>query len=349
MDGNQLEMLSKMVEQKTERTEEKQLARKASIGERALFGHGVEIVSESADACTVYRVPGKTGALVMNGYAVFPGITLLFNDVDTCECTAECAPVSGMLEINHCRSGRFECAIGDEYVYLGPGDLSVSRMGEAQHDSYFPLGHYEGITLLVDTARAPDCLSCILDDVDVRPAALLEKFSPAGGCYVTRSDAHIEHIFSELYDVPESIRTGYFKVKILELLLFLSGMEVSAEVAGKRCWSSAQVQLAKDVCRYLTAHLESQFTIEELSARFHVSPTQLKTSFKGVYGVSVCAYVRAQRMQSAACALRQTDAPILEIAGRCGYDNGSKFAGAFRKLMGASPSAYRNAARNGTL
>ena len=321
--------------------------RKASQEEINIFGPNIEILSDSADGCTVYRVPGDTGAIIMTCYSVFPGIALLFNEADTHVCAVDCAPPAGMLEINHCRSGRFECAIRDEYIYLSPGDLSVSRMDDVQHDSYFPLGRYEGVTIMIDTARAPDCLSCFLEDVEVRPAALIEKFCPCGGCYLARSDARIEHIFSELYAVPKHIQRGYFKVKVLELLLFLSGMDVSAEQAGKRCWSSAQVQLAKDACRYLTEHMESRVTIEELSALFHISPTQLKTSFKGVYGVSICAYIRAQRMQEAARTLRQSDASILEIAGRYGYGNGSKFAGAFRKVIGVSPAEYRSAAKTG--
>ena len=34
-------------------------------------------------------------------------------------------------------------------------------------------------------------------------------------------------------------------------------------------------------------------------------------------------------------------AKVVEIAGKYGYENGSKFAGAFRSVMGTSPSEYR--------
>ena len=45
--------------------------------------------------------------------------------------------------------------------------------------------------------------------------------------------------------------------------------------------------------------------------------------------------------------LANTDRPILEIAGQFGYDNGSKFAKAFRDVMGASPTGFRAQARTG--
>ena len=47
-------------------------------------------------------------------------------------------------------------------------------------------------------------------------------------------------------------------------------------------------------------------------------------------------------MQSAARDLCSTNASVLEIAGRYGYDNASKFAKAFKDTMGASPSDYRS-------
>ena len=46
-------------------------------------------------------------------------------------------------------------------------------------------------------------------------------------------------------------------------------------------------------------------------------------------------------MKSAARLLRTTDETVLEIAGRYGYENGSKFAKAFRDTMGLSPSEFR--------
>ena len=39
--------------------------------------------------------------------------------------------------------------------------------------------------------------------------------------------------------------------------------------------------------------------------------------------------------------LKSTDFTILEIAGEYGYENGSKFAGAFKAVMGMSPNEYR--------
>ena len=87
--------------------------------------------------------------------------------------------------------------------------------------------------------------------------------------------------------------------------------------------------------------MDEHVTVSELSARFYVSQTHMQNTFKGVYGVPVQSYIRILKMQSAALMLIHTDLPVLEIASRCGYDNSSKFAHAFHKIMGETPMEYR--------
>jgi AraC-type DNA-binding domain-containing proteins len=69
----------------------------------------------------------------------------------------------------------------------------------------------------------------------------------------------------------------------------------------------------------------------------------MKTCFKGVYGTSIFAYMRAYRMNRAAVLLRTgRQESVAEVAGRVGYDSPSKFAVAFKEVMGKSPLEYRN-------
>lgn len=287
------------------------------------------------------RIPGEGGEIRLASYPVFPGIALTYTDVNAASCAA--APGAGeVLEITHCRAGRMECQFTDEFCYLTAGDLAITQKRGGGRATYFPLGHYAGISILVDLNGAPDCLSCILDDVNVQPRALCKKYCAGGTSFIARSNPALEHIFSELYSVPPEIQKGYFKVKALELLLFLSGMDIGRDELAQRSYTSAQVALAKAVCRYLSAHMDRRYTLEQLSEIFHVSGTQIKAAFKGVYGVPIYTYTRTQKMQAAARLLRESDCTVLEIAGRVGYDNGSKFAGAFRDVMGVTPNEYRS-------
>ena len=57
----------------------------------------------------------------------------------------------------------------------------------------------------------------------------LEKISNISKTHsftIIRANQSIEHIFLELYKIPEEIRYGYIRVKILELLLVLTGFDL---------------------------------------------------------------------------------------------------------------------------
>ena len=182
----------------------------------------------------------------------------------------------------------------------------------------------------------------MLDDVNVRPRAIAEKFCADSSFFAARASSSVRHIFSELYSVPEDIRKGYFKVKILELLLFLSALPV--QKPAQTGYSRAQTALAHSICACLQESTEKKITVQELSQRLGASPSLINNCFRGVYGVSPAAYLRAQKMHGAARLLRETDRTVLDIAGQFGYDNASKFAKAFRGVIGVSPAEYRSGA-----
>ncbi len=290
----------------------------------------------------IHEIANETGEMILTEYQVFAGIKLIYKDVHMHRYEPPEQNKNTILEINHCREGRYEYQIGKQYYYLASGDLSVSRNPETETEAFFPTRHYHGISIQIDTEKAPECLSCFLDDVNVRPSILMKKFCSAQPCFIIRSTESLEHIFSELYTVPDSIRMGYLKIKVLELLLFLSSLDTQISQTEQHSCPPSQVRLAKAVCSFVCANMNRHFTIDELSEKFQVSPTQLKKSFRNVYGNSVYAYVRTQKMLSAAKLLQETDRTILDIAGECGYDNGSKFSKAFREVMGMTPRDFRN-------
>lgn len=302
-----------------------------------LYGEDAAVLHRDEE-CTVYCLSTAEGEVRRTVYPVFPGISLIYNDAHQCACRLERLDPPGLLEIHHCREGRIEYAYGGEHYFLAPGDLSVVSREDGPGAACFPTGHYHGITVTLDPKRAPDCLSCILQDVDVRPSVLAEKFFADSECFVSRSSARVEHIFSELYAVPANIRRGYFKVKVLELLLFLSALDVAHEKHG---YTAAQVRLARTARDALLASTEDDVTISALAQELGASSSQLAASFRGVYGMTPAAFLRAQKMHSAAQLLRTSDRTVLDIAGQFGYDNASKFAKAFRSVIGVSPSAYR--------
>ena len=304
--------------------------------------YGMIQTVEHCESFSIYRSQDSTGDCEVTVYPVFSGIELVYYDVHMQSCDINLAKGREMLIITHCQEGRIEFEYKNgEYLYLASGDLSIQKNTENIRHRYCPLSHYHGVSVTIDMNRVPRCFSCILDDVFVSPEELEMKFCSEKPYSIMRENISIEHIFSELYSVPENIRKGYHKVKVLELLLFLSGLEYKGESEERRYFSRSQVTAAKEAKRYLLAHLDEHITITELADMLGISSTSLKICFKGVYGDTINGYITNCKMQKAASLLKNTDKSVLEIAGIVGYNNGSKFAGAFRRVMNKSPNEYR--------
>ena len=104
-----------------------------------------------------------------------------------------------------------------------------------------------------------------------------------------------------------------------------------------------QVELIHEVHEYLVQHLDEKNTIEELSRRFHMNATTMKSVFKSVYGNSLASHIKEHRMERAAELLADTGDSIAAIAKQVGYDSQGKFTAAFRSYYNMLPKDYRKA------
>ena len=150
-----------------------------------------------------------------------------------------------------------------------------------------------------------------------------------------------EHIFCELYSVPDEIRATYFQLKVLELLLFLQVLDPGPVRERRPYFYRAQVEKVKAARDFMVADLTVEHTIDELADRFDLPPTAFKTCFKGVYGLPPYAYLRTFRMERAAALLRETDLRVADIGLAVGYDSPSKFTAAFKAVIGQTPTVHR--------
>lgn len=246
-----------------------------------------------------------------------------------------------ILEINHCREGREGCRLASgSCLYLGEGDLSIHTMDNCASEMSFPLKHYRGISVVINLSVVVKNPPEILSDSGIDILQFKEKFCADGNCFIMRAKNEIEHIFSELYSVPDCLQKPYFRLKVQELLLFLCMIDVSKEKR-RELYTSPQVEIIKTIHKRLTSNLQERPTIEELSKEYLINPTTLKDTFKGIFGQPIGTYMKEYRIRQAAVLLRQTQATIAEIANKVGYENQSKFATAFRDVLKISPAEYR--------
>lgn len=311
-----------------------------------LYDSPEEVKDKSRQNCKIFKLSNETGYGKITVYQVFPGVELYYNDIHMGYCSQNQFAAKNMIEINHCRIGRFECSFGENSCcYMAEGDLSISAMRKKKSNSCFPLNHYHGISVIINLDELLPEMRQIMELLNIDLYYIQTYICDGNRCCIMRANPSIEHIFSELYHIREKRKPGYIKIKILELLLFLSDLNTSEEVLQTNYFNQDRVALVKTIASYITEDLTIHHTIEQLSQKFEISATALKKYFRGVYGTSVYSYLRTYRLQVAQKMLLKTDRSVTEIAGNIGYENPNKFTAAFKELYGRSPTAFRKSVR----
>lgn len=103
----------------------------------------------------------------------------------------------------------------------------------------------------------------------------------------------------------------------------------------------SQIETINKIHDFLICDLKKRYTIEELSVKFHINQTTLKTVFKTVFGKSISAHMKEHRINEAIEQLTHTDKSIAEISLLVGYESQSKFTKAFKEITGILPKDYR--------
>ena len=80
--------------------------------------------------------------------------------------------------------------------------------------------------------------------------AMRDRLCAHNSCFVMRAADSIQHIFSELYHAPEDLRAGYFKLKVMELFLFLGSPEITAQGEDRLYVDRSQAEQIKSVRQY---------------------------------------------------------------------------------------------------
>lgn len=310
------------------------------------FIPGQGVLTERSGQMSVYRMEFPDGWGTMTAHAVLPGVTLIFNDFHTSYDMPENDRYPGLVEINHCQAGRFECTMRDGRIaWLGPRDFSVTNMNRPPVGSRFSQGLYQGISLILELKTAGRALSEMLGEGAPQLTQLFTGLLEPQPFLLLRSEPKIQHIFSELYHVPAGCRQAYYKLKTAELMLFLQERKHEMRRAGD-CYYGQDISCrVREIGDRMTADLRQRHSIAELAREYQIGESTIKRCFRLLYGEPPYAYLKRRRMEEASFLLTTTEKNITQIAAELGYQNTSKFSAAFRTIYNLSPSEYKKMIR----
>ncbi len=273
---------------------------------------------------------------------LYPGIELCYLTFSTNSFSVQHKAMPHIIQINYCKAGQviWEMKNGNR-IYLNPGDFSLHTM-KACTDSVltFPGSMYQGLIICINLQEASGNPPELLKDNHIFDTVLPEKFCQDDSPVFLAGNEQTESIFSAFYNQPEALRLPYQKIKVSELLLYLSKMNFTPQKQLME-YQPELIASIRKIHDQLLQHMEQRITIEELARRYLINPTTLKNAFKSVYGTSLAAHIKEHRLEQAANMLKETDKTIAEIAQAVGYDSQSRFTAAFKAYFNVLPREYR--------
>jgi AraC family transcriptional regulator len=111
---------------------------------------------------------------------------------------------------------------------------------------------------------------------------------------------------------------------------------------GKRCLLAWQAHKVHD---YIDRHITGPVLVADLCALVHRSEAHFSRSFKRTFGESPHSFVIRRRVELAARYMLTTDAPLSDIALRCGFADQAHLCKNFRQAVGQTPAAWRRVHR----
>jgi AraC-like DNA-binding protein len=101
----------------------------------------------------------------------------------------------------------------------------------------------------------------------------------------------------------------------------------------------------RKVREYVDTHIAGPIRVADLCALIQRSEAHFSRAFKRTFGASPHAFVIQRRLELAGQHMLQTEAPLSDIALRCGFSDQAHLCKHFRQATGETPAAWRRARR----
>ncbi|WP_432378294.1 helix-turn-helix domain-containing protein [Duganella sp. P38] len=154
--------------------------------------------------------------------------------------------------------------------------------------------------------------------------------------------AHLAHIARAAVSPPGPASALFVESLFLTVHRHLRRQYAGIQTArpgGAGKLAAWQERCAKE---YMEAHLAQNITLAEMAALCKLSVSWFGRAFKATTGVSPYQWLSARRIERAK-RLLMADTKIVEIALQCGFADQSHLSREFRRAVGASPAAWRQA------
>ena len=164
-------------------------------------------------------------------------------------------------------------------------------------------------------------------------AAMVSRFCAQYG--LSREVAYsMSDIFIQRVDVCKKLD----EIDTLQTEMIMSYTKAMQENRSKDIYSK---QIVKCI-DYIHANLQQELRLDTIAEYLNMTPTYLSRLFKKEMNISISAYIKAERLKSAAHLLEYSTYSISEISEYLNFSSQSHFTSSFQELYGLTPKRYRD-------
>ena len=221
-----------------------------------------------------------------------------------------------------------------DIVFIRPGQLhSIEQNGARKME-------YENIILkpeLLISGEADLCARQFITPLMKGELRCVTFLTPAVPGYPEISDciSRIDHLCEKRPDGYQLAVKGFLFQLVFLLLWHRQKKSTSPALQTKA------LEKIKTILKYVEEHYADHITIDDMAAITFYSKSHFMKFFKAHMGTGFIEYLNDYRLTIAERLLRTSDATVLEIAEKSGFDNLSYFNRMFKRKYGQSPGKQR--------
>ena len=236
----------------------------------------------------IIKLKNNSKTTQVNTYNLIPGLDLLYNKFNVNEPVEMeyCKPKNKIIEFNYCHAGRYDCSINEnKQVFLGEGEMEVNIANIKRANQEFPLGYYEGISVIIDIQKLTENLNnTFFKEISEKILKIYNYLLENDFAVLIKSNPKILKIFREFYEEQNQNNILYLKLKVLEIISLLQVIPYNRNKKNNEYFNSEVINKIKKAHDEVVHNLETKITLNELSEKYKISLTIFKRCFKKVYG-----------------------------------------------------------------
>ncbi|WP_300725115.1 AraC family transcriptional regulator [uncultured Bacteroides sp.] len=246
-------------------------------------------------------------------------------------------------ELIYIEKGYGQCIIGDgilpytdeELILIGP-NLPHVMQSAADYETDESL-RVNGVIIQFETDFMQYSFSHYIQFIPVQH--LLED-SQRGICFSLKKHPHIQEMLKQM-----PVSKG-----VSQIILILSLLDALAECKQRRFGTSPNYaptsETFKDkktekIIAYLHKNYTRTVTLEEIASFAAMNPAAFCRYFKSATGKTLKGYILDMRIGYACKLLAAEEINIAQVSLECGFESVSHFNRSFKKLLGMSPTEYK--------